>query len=72
MSKQNVEEFLSKGFKDRQFRIKYDNTFQIDVFVKLANEDGFDFTVQELKEVISGNGDIFESNGNPPKKGIWC
>lgn len=72
MSKQVVEDFLSKGYKDRQFRVKYDNTFVIEDFVKMANADGFDFTVDELKQVISANGDIFESNGNPPKKGIWC
>lgn len=71
MSKQNVEEFLAKGYKDRQFRIKYDNTFKIEEFVRLAIEDGFEFTVEELKAVISENGDSFESYGNPPKKGIW-
>jgi predicted ribosomally synthesized peptide with nif11-like leader len=72
MSKKNVEDFLSKGYDDRKFRIKYDNTFKMEEFVRLANEDGFDFTVEELKEVLSENGDSFDSYGNPPKKGIWC
>lgn len=71
MSKQKVEEFLAIGYKDRQFRVKYDNTFKMDVFVKIANEDGFDFTEEELKEVLRENGDSFDSYGNPPKKGIW-
>jgi hypothetical protein len=71
MSKKSVEELLLKGGNDRQFRIKYDNTFVIEKFVELAIADGFDFTVEEFKAVLKENGDIFESNGNPPKKAIW-
>lgn len=71
MSKKSVEEFLLKGGNDRQFRIKYDNTFVVEAFVELAIADGFDFTVEEFKSVLKENGDIFESNGNPPKKAIW-
>jgi hypothetical protein len=71
MSKQKVEEFLTVGYGDRQFRIKYDNTFKMEDFVKMANEDGFDFTVEELKVVLRENGDSFDSYGNPPKKSIW-
>jgi len=71
MSKKAVLDLLDKGADDRQFRVKYDNTFSEEKFVELAKEDGFDFTVEELKEVLRENGDSFESYGNPPKKGIW-
>ncbi len=71
MSKQTVFDFLDKGAGDRQFRIKYDNTFSMEKFVELAKEDGFDFTVEDLKEALRENGDSFESSGNPPKKAIW-
>ena len=71
MSKESVLDLLDKGAEDRQFRVKYDNTFTMDKFVELAKEDGFDFTEEELKAVLFENGDSFESYGNPPKKGIW-
>jgi predicted ribosomally synthesized peptide with nif11-like leader len=71
MSKQIVFDFLDKGAEDRQFRIKYDNTFSMEKFVELAKEDGFDFTIEDLKEALRENGDSFESSGNPPKKAIW-
>lgn len=71
MSKEKVEEFLAIGYEDRQFRIKYDNILKMDEFVKVANEDGFDFTIEELKAILLENGDSFDSYGNPPKKGIW-
>jgi hypothetical protein len=71
MSKESVVELLEKGGSDKQFKIKYDNTFSMDKFVELAAEDGFVFTVDELKQVLRENGDSFDSYGNPPKKGIW-
>ncbi|MGQ8337815.1 Nif11-like leader peptide family natural product precursor [Sunxiuqinia sp. A32] len=71
MSKQAVFDLLDKGADDRQFRVKYDNTFSEEKFVELAKEDGFEFTVEDLKEALRENGDSFESYGNPPKKGIW-
>ncbi|WP_163707072.1 Nif11-like leader peptide family natural product precursor [Mangrovibacterium lignilyticum] len=71
MSKKAVLDLLDKGADDRQFRVKYDNTFSEEKFVELAKEDGFDFTVEELKEVLRENSDSFDSYGNPPKKGIW-
>ena len=66
-----VQDLLDKGADDRQFRVKYDNSFTMEKFVELAIEDGFDFTVEELKQVLFENGDDFDSYGNPPKKGIW-
>lgn len=71
MSKESVEDLLVKGGSDKNFRIKYDNTFTEEKFVELAKEDGFDFTVEELKVVLKENGDLFDSYGNPPKKSIW-
>jgi hypothetical protein len=71
MSKQSVEELLEKGGKDREYRLKYDNALSIDKFIELAVADGYDFTAEELKEVLRDNGDSFESYGNPPKKSIW-
>ncbi|RKD90530.1 Nif11-like leader peptide family natural product precursor [Mangrovibacterium diazotrophicum] len=71
MSKKAVLDLLDKGADDRQFRVKYDNTFSEEKFVELAKEDGFEFTVEELKQVLRENGDSFDSYGNPPKKGIW-
>lgn len=53
------------------FRIKYDNIFTMEEFVELAKVDGFDFTVDELKQVLRENCDSFDSYGNPPKKSIW-
>lgn len=71
MSKKAVLDLLDKGADDRQFRVKYDNTFSEEKFAELAQADGFDFTAEELIEVLRENGDSFESYGNPPKKGIW-
>ena len=71
MSKESVLDLLDKGADDREFRIKYDNIFTMEEFVELAKGDGFDFTVEELKEVLKENGDSFDSLGNPPKKLIW-
>ncbi len=71
MSKENVFDLLDKGAEDRQFRIKYDNTFSMEEFAEFAKEDGFEFTVDELKAVLKENGDSFDSYGNPPKKAIW-
>ncbi|MBN2742480.1 putative ribosomally synthesized peptide with nif11-like leader [Breznakibacter xylanolyticus] len=71
MSKQHVEDLLTKGGSDKMFRIKYDNIFTMEEFVELAKVDGFDFTVDELKQVLRENCDSFDSYGNPPKKSIW-
>jgi len=71
MSKETVFDLLDKGAADREFRIKYDNAFSMEKFVALAKEDGFEFTVEDLKAALRENGDDFESFGNPPKKGIW-
>lgn len=71
MSKENVQKFLDVGADDRKFRVKYDNCFSTEKFTEMANEDGFEFTEDELKAVLHENGDDFDSFGNPPKKAIW-
>ena len=71
MSKESVLALLDKGAEDRAFRVKYDNSLQVDKFVARAKEDGYDFTAEELLQVLKENGDDFASFGNPPKKGIW-
>lgn len=71
MSKQSVTDLLEKGGSDKQFRVRYDNMLSMEKFVDLAKSEGYDFTIDELKEVLRENGDSFDSYGNPPKKGIW-
>jgi hypothetical protein len=71
MSKQSVEDLLIKGGSDKEYRVKYDNIMTKEGFVELAIADGYDFTVDELTEVLRENGDMFESYGNPPKRSIW-
>lgn len=71
MSKQSVEDLLVRGGGDKEFRIKYDNAMSKEKFVRFAIADGYDFTEEELTEVLRENGDMFESYGNPPKKSIW-
>lgn len=71
MSLESVEALLTKGGKDEAFRSKYNLASTKDEFVRLAKEDGFDFTVEELLKVVNGNGDTFDSYGNPPKRSIW-
>ena len=71
MSIKNVEALLSKGGEDKEFRKKYDAAPSKEVFIKLATEDGFEFTEKELMTVLNESGDAFESFGNPPKRAIW-
>ncbi len=71
MSVESVEALLTKGGEDEAFRAKYNSANSKEEFVKRAIEDGFDFTVEELMKVVNGNGDTFESYGNPPKRSIW-
>lgn len=71
MSKASVEALLEKGSGNKDFRIKYDSVMTKERFVEEALKDGYDFTVQELSEVIRANGDSFDNYGNPPKRSIW-
>jgi len=71
MAKKNVEELLIAGGKDQALRSKYDVLKTMEDFVALAVADGYEFTTEELKEVLRESGDSFESFGNPPKRMIW-
>ncbi|MBN1498888.1 MAG: Nif11-like leader peptide family natural product precursor [Spirochaetes bacterium] len=71
MSKKNVEEFLIAGGSDKNIRAKYDEIEDKEIFVSMANEDGYSFTLEEFTAVLNESGDSFESFGNPRKKGIW-
>jgi hypothetical protein len=39
--------------------------------VAAAKEDGYNFTIDELDEVLKESGDDFTSYGNPPARSIW-
>ena len=71
MAKKNVEELLIAGGKSQSLRTKYDALKSMDDFVASAGSDGYDFTAEELKEVLRESGDSFDSFGNPPKRMIW-
>lgn len=71
MSKKNVEELLIAGGADEDFRRKYDMLKTMEEFVGVAGTDGYEFSVEDLEEVLRESGDSFESIGNPAKKLIW-
>ena len=71
MSKEKVVELLTRGGADEAFRAKYNSAPSKDEFVKRAADDGYEFTIQELMQVLNENGDTFDSYGNPPKRSIW-
>lgn len=71
MAKKEVERLLIAGGKDKVLRLKYDEVGTKEAFVAEANKDGFDFTLEELDDVLRESGDSFESYGNPRKRGIW-
>ncbi len=71
MSRADVEKLLIAGGEDKHLRAKYDVPATREEFVALAATEGYDFTVEEFDSVISESGDVFEKNGNPPKRSIW-
>lgn len=71
MSLEKVDELLTRGGSDLEFRAKYNAVVSKEAFVALAAKDGYDFTIEELMQMINENGDTFESYGNPPKRSIW-
>lgn len=71
MAKENVEKLLIAGGENENVRKKYDVFKTIAEFVTVAGEDGYDFTGEELEDVLRESGDSFESFGNPAKKMIW-
>ncbi len=71
MAKESVENLLIAGGENETVRKKYDVIKTIDEFVTVAATDGYDFTGEELEDVLRESGDSFESFGNPAKKMIW-
>lgn len=71
MAKKDVESLLIAGGEDKHLRAKYDVPGTKEEFVALAAENGYDFTVEELTSVLQESGDVFDKNGNPPKRSIW-
>ena len=71
MSKKEVERLLVAGGEDKDVKGKYNAIGTKEAFVAAANEDGYDFTVEELDAVLKESGDDFTTYGNPPKRSIW-
>lgn len=71
MAREDLENLLIKGGEDKHFRAKYDEPATMEEFVALAGEDGYTFSVDELATILKESGDVFEKNGNPPKRSIW-
>ncbi|WP_319765276.1 Nif11-like leader peptide family natural product precursor [Maridesulfovibrio sp.] len=71
MSKKEVERLLIAGGENKTVKAKYNAIPGKEAFVATANEDGYDFTIEELDQVINESGDDFTSFGNPPARSIW-
>ena len=71
MAREDVEKLLIAGGEDKHLRAKYDVPATPEEFVELAASEGYSFTVEELDVVLKESGDVFEKNGNPPKRSIW-
>ncbi len=73
MAKEDVERLLGDGGDDKTVRARYDGikTGSVEEFIALAKEDGYNFTEEELMQVLNESGDVFERNGNPPKFSFW-
>ena len=71
MAKEKVESFLIAGGESEDFRQKYDKIKTKEEFVKKAQDEGFDFTIDEFNQVLQESGDSFDLIGNPGKRQIW-
>lgn len=71
MAREDIENLLIAGGEDKHIRARYDAPGTKEEFIELAAEDGYSFTVDELSTILKESGDIFEKNGNPPKRSIW-
>lgn len=71
MSKAEVERLLIAGGSEKNLRVRYDATEEMSAFVALAVSEGYDFTAEELQQVLTASGDSFESMGNPRRREIW-
>ncbi len=71
MAREDLENLLIKGGEDKHFRARYDEPATMEEFVEMAAGDGYAFSVDELAAILKESGDVFEKNGNPPKRSIW-
>lgn len=71
MAREDVERLLIAGGEDKHLRAIYNVPGTKEEFVVLAAENGYSFTEEELSAVLQESGDVFEKNGNPPKRSIW-
>lgn len=71
MSKKNAENLLIAGGEKEAVRMKYDAIKAKEDFVVMAVSEGYDFTIEELDEVLRESGDSFDLVGNPRKRLIW-
>ncbi len=71
MSTAEVERLLIAGGSDKALRVRYDQADTMEDFVALAASENFDFTADELAQVLREAGDSFESQGNPRARQIW-
>lgn len=71
MSKKEVERLLIAGGENKSVKGKYNAIPSKEAFVAAANEDGYDFTIDELDAVLRESGDDFTTFGNPPARSIW-
>ena len=71
MAREDLEHLLIKGGEDKHFRARYDEPATMEEFVEMAGVEGYSFTVNELAAILKESGDVFEKNGNPPKRSIW-
>lgn len=71
MAKKSVENLLIVGGENEDVRSKYNAIKTMEDFVQTAAGDGYDFTMEELQQVLRESGDSFDSFGNPPKRTIW-
>lgn len=71
MSKKEVERLLIAGGENKSVKNKYNAIGSKEAFVAAANEDGYDFTIDELDTVLNDAGDDFTASGNPPARLIW-
>ena len=70
MARKDLENLLIKGGRDKHYRARYDKPSTMEEFVSLAESDGYSFSVEELEGILKESGDVFEKNGNPPKRSI--
>lgn len=71
MPKKEVERLLIAGGEDKAIKLKYNAIRTKEDFVSTANGEGYDFTIEELDEVLQESGDDFTTFGNPPARSIW-